>query len=343
MTSLTADYAFYIISLLLYIIEILYPPPSLPQPFPVQLHSSTILLVPPVPCRYSPALLLSSPPPTPPVCSIKAMAGYPQSSFDFYQPSPSTVDSKNPFSEDDEMSVLDDKILDSTSPGLSSISDHRRSSYERASDAFSHRDSVWSDFSPPVSSALSRQSSHVRHAVFESAANPFMRVDAAHPTHAYGQHPSWPVSKDSGSCTPTGPYEQLPSELDHASSAAAPFSDGAAGPVSAINVPPMSFRSGMDFPPTDAAVMPPQSGQGWIPASTDMADAVSRSVKSPTCRAGSPLSARRDGIRKKNARFEIPAERTLSNIDHLISRSTNEEEVKELKQQKRLLRNRQAA
>jgi hypothetical protein len=55
------------------------------------------------------------------------------------------------------------------------------------------------------------------------------------------------------------------------------------------------------------------------------------------------LTLRRDGIRKKNARFEIPAERTLSNIDQLISQSTNEEEVKELKQQKRLLRNRQAA
>jgi hypothetical protein len=55
------------------------------------------------------------------------------------------------------------------------------------------------------------------------------------------------------------------------------------------------------------------------------------------------LTARRDGIRKKNARFEIPAERTLSNIDHLISQSNNEDEIKELKQQKRLLRNRQAA
>ena len=52
---------------------------------------------------------------------------------------------------------------------------------------------------------------------------------------------------------------------------------------------------------------------------------------------------RRDGIRKKNARFEIPAERSLFNIDELISQSTNDDEVKELKQQKRLLRNRQAA
>jgi hypothetical protein len=52
---------------------------------------------------------------------------------------------------------------------------------------------------------------------------------------------------------------------------------------------------------------------------------------------------RGDGIRKKNARFDIPAERNLGNIDQLISQSTDEQEIKELKQQKRLLRNRQAA
>lgn len=268
------------------------------------------------------------------------MARYSQSSFDFYQ-SPSTVDSKPVFSEEDDLSLLDDKILDSTSPELSSTSDHRRPSYDHhAPDAFSHRDSVWSDFSQPVASSQSRQNSHVGHAIFESAPNPFMRVDAADQPAAYGQPPSWPVSKDSGSCTPTGIYEQFPQDLDHGSSA--PFSGGAVGPVSAVNIP-MSYRPGMAFGPPGAVAMSPQSSQGWIPAATDMSDAMSRPMRSPTYRNGSPLSVRRDGIRKKNARFEIPAERTLSNIDQLISQSTNEEEIKELKQQKRLLRNRQAA
>jgi len=55
------------------------------------------------------------------------------------------------------------------------------------------------------------------------------------------------------------------------------------------------------------------------------------------------MSRRGDGIRKKNARFDIPAERNLNNIDQLIAQSTDEQEIKELKQQKRLLRNRQAA
>jgi hypothetical protein len=63
---------------------------------------------------------------------------------------------------------------------------------------------------------------------------------------------------------------------------------------------------------------------------------------SPGLRSHSPLM-RRDGIRKKNARFDIPAERNLLNIDQLIAQSTDEQEIKELKQQKRLLRNRQAA
>jgi hypothetical protein len=48
-------------------------------------------------------------------------------------------------------------------------------------------------------------------------------------------------------------------------------------------------------------------------------------------------------VGKKNSLFDIPEGRNLSNIDHLIAQSTDEREIKELKQQKRLLRNRQAA
>lgn len=92
-----------------------------------------------------------------------------------------------------------------------------------------------------------------------------------------------------------------------------------------------------------AVAMSPQSSQSWMPASTDMPEASSRPTKSPSYRHSSPLSVRRDGIRKKNARFEIPAERTLGNIESLIQNCKDDEEVKELKQQKRLLRNRQAA
>lgn len=53
--------------------------------------------------------------------------------------------------------------------------------------------------------------------------------------------------------------------------------------------------------------------------------------------------ARGDNVRKRNTRFEIPPEHNLGNIDTLIAQSTDEVRIKELKAQKRLLRNRQAA
>jgi hypothetical protein len=269
------------------------------------------------------------------------MARYSQPPFDFYHQSTSTMGTKPSYPEEDEMSVLDDKILDSTSPELSTIPDHRRSSYDHAPDAYSHRDSVWPNFSQPVSNGQPRHNSQVGHGLYDPNPNPFMRVDGTHPASAYGQQTSWSLSRDSGSCTPTAMYEHFHPDLENNSSA--PFSGGAVGPVSAINIASMSYRPGMAFAPPGAIAMSPQSSQGWMPASTDMPDAMSRPTKSPTYRNSSPLSVRRDGIRKKNARFEIPAERTLSNIDQLINQSTNEEEIKELKQQKRLLRNRQAA
>ena len=60
-----------------------------------------------------------------------------------------------------------------------------------------------------------------------------------------------------------------------------------------------------------------------------------------------PVSAveclRSDLARKKNTKIDIPSERNLVNIDRLIEESTNELERKELKSQRRLLRNREAA
>ena len=65
-------------------------------------------------------------------------------------------------------------------------------------------------------------------------------------------------------------------------------------------------------------------------------------------RGNSPIrtsvdAQRRDGIRKKNGRIEIPEERSIERIEELIEVETNEDILRELKQQKRLLRNREAA
>jgi hypothetical protein len=263
------------------------------------------------------------------------MARYAQ--FDFYQQSPSTLD-VNP-SEEDEMSVLDDKILDSTSPGLS---DPRRTSYDTDAAAFSHRNSVWSNYSHASSDHSQSRPSHLPQSVLDSTGAQFMAVDGPQP-YAPPQA-SWALSRTaSGSCTPTA-YDQYPSEAEQTATSG-PFSGGAVGPVGAIPMGAVSYRGAVNFaapPGTGGVAMSPQSSQGWMPAPMDLADAAA-AAKSSAYRNGSPLTLRRDGIRKKNARFEIPAERTLGNIDQLISQSTNEDEVKELKQQKRLLRNRQAA
>jgi hypothetical protein len=96
--------------------------------------------------------------------------------------------------------------------------------------------------------------------------------------------------------------------------------------------------------PTSAVSMSPQSSQGGWASTTSSDSAEQRADNRSPYRPMSPMTVlRSDGIRKKNARFEIPKERNLANIDALIMSSTDEHEKKELKQQKRLLRNRQAA
>lgn len=239
--------------------------------------------------------------------------------------------------------MLDDKILDPTSPGLS---DPRRSSYDAQHDTFSHRNSIWSNYSH-ASPDQSRPTSHLGHTMLDSSGASFMPVDGPQPFAQHQQQQQqqqpWSISRTvSGSCTPTA-YDQYPSEGENSSTSAAAFSGGAVRPVTSVPMGAVSYRhNGMGFAQPGGVAMSPQSSQGWMPAPMDLADAAAQ-AKSSAYRNGSPLTLRRDGIRKKNARFEIPAERTLSNIDTLINQSTNEEEVKELKQQKRLLRNRQAA
>lgn len=92
--------------------------------------------------------------------------------------------------------------------------------------------------------------------------------------------------------------------------------------------------------------MSPHSHQDWMGmAQQEMEGRPSHKRMRP----GSPsrsmmeLQQRREGIRKKNGRIDIPQERNIQNIDLLIEKETDDEVLKELKQQKRLLRNREAA
>lgn len=153
---------------------------------------------------------------------------------------------------------------------------------------------------------------------------PYVRID---PNFAasYAQ-PQWPVSH-SGTSTPTPAF----------------------GHMDAFNQP-VQYAAAVGFTnytqdPSSAVSMSPQSSQsGWASGASNDSAEQRCMVQSPVYRPVSPqLVLRPDGIRKKNARFEIPKERNLQTIDALILASTDDGEKKELKQQKRLLRNRQAA
>ncbi|KAM5442658.1 hypothetical protein MferCBS31731_002041 [Microsporum ferrugineum] len=281
----------------------------------------------------------------------------PSPAFDFFQPPPN-LDTKPMFARDEEMSVLDDKILDTGAQDMS-LDSSRRPSFDQTTDEFSRRESVWSDMAQHQTDAQSRHPSQLSTPLFEAVSNPFVRLDAhsgafaqqqqqqqqhhQHLPQNQSQQQAWPVSTDSGSCTPTPIFEHFPPEFE--SAVANPFTGGAVGQVQPMSYQQMQFRASPPFAAPNSIPMSPQSSQGWVSGSSEVPEAHPRPVRTSGGyrNSAASLTIRRDGIRKKNARFDIPAERTLSNIDLLISQSNDEDEIKELKQQKRLLRNRQAA
>jgi hypothetical protein len=263
-------------------------------------------------------------------------ARFPPQNFEFYhQPSQPQwpLETKPKIHDDDGLSVLDEKILDPTTPSdPSATSDMRTGQFEHIGQAITSRDNMWNDAPQEMGGH------HLRHHSYPAiphlqTGHSFVRMDPAYAA-AYTQPHHLPMSASSGTSTPTPNYEQHMSHAFHSD-------------------PPMHYQ-GENFnfsqpphvDPNSAIPMSPQSSQGgWMSAtSSDTTEPRSRPVRSPSYRATSPMShLRQDGIRKKNARFEIPAERNLHNIDTLIMQTQDEAERKELKQQKRLLRNRQAA
>jgi hypothetical protein len=254
-----------------------------------------------------------------------------QPGFDFYHPPQWPVDDKQNCAEEDEMSLLDEKILEPSTPAeVSADNDPRKMPFDRSGDTFSPRMNMWHEPSQHVGYGHPRQQAHASMPMIDTRRGQCSRMDAPQPG-PYGHHPSWPMSATSGTSTPTPIFDQSPQDFT-----AMAYQGGHMG----FNQ--MQYQND----PFSATPMSPQSSQGgWMSAtSSDGTEPRSRPVRSPSYRPASPSShLRRDGIRKKNARFEIPAERNLANIDSLILQTSDEQEKKELKQQKRLLRNRQAA
>ncbi|KAJ4318301.1 hypothetical protein N0V84_006898 [Fusarium piperis] len=244
----------------------------------------------------------------------------------FYRPAPLTVDTTHSqkYFEDEDNSVLDDNILDQSNidSGLElspPMADSRRESFAVGPPLFSPKTEDWQSVdmqSVPSNNPFLDQHSN----------NPFMRLDQ-NQTNVFASTANW-----SGTCTPLHPFDGVPAEYDANASI---FQRPMAGPTPFTN-------AGNMFTPLPAGnqSIPTSPQKEWMAPH----QAMNKKMRpnSPAIRSHNDMR-RGDGIRKKNARFDIPAERNLSNIDQLIAQSTDEQEIKELKQQKRLLRNRQAA
>ncbi|KAG8530841.1 uncharacterized protein KY384_004198 [Bacidia gigantensis] len=167
----------------------------------------------------------------------------------------------------------------------------------------------------------------------------------------------------------SGPYQQQagnpagysaqawhPSQTSPAATSEAPFNSyhptppikpeepyGQHAPTPAVHGLPASDAA--EQAQNAAAPMSPQSENGWMSgSSSDHTEKVSKREGIPFF-VDNPPRLRPDGVRKKNARFDIPEDRKVDTIDRIILQTDpgNETLLKELKQQKRLLRNRQAA
>lgn len=256
--------------------------------------------------------------------------------------------------EDDDNSVLDENILDCNSPpgeemssnghGQRKDSFHNSTGFVEPTASFSQREGSWHGFSLSNESS-SVQASSSPHLFVDHGVNPFVRPDVGHGSQYSSQASAWQMTGSQGSCTPTTAYESFSPDYDVKPQIATYNNETAVVPAlpNIYGGLPMRSTYHSGAPMTTS----PQSGQDWMSNSSSEPIEIQSVAKHPRIQSptyhSNPPHMRPDGIRKKNARFEIPAERTLRTIDNLINQTNDEQIIKELKQQKRLLRNRQAA
>lgn len=248
----------------------------------------------------------------------------------YHRPQPYQPYDQPQWSSDHE-SIHQDRVSNTTTPsqGGSAQYSRRPSSMKAEDDSPEYHGNVWYNRRHEVQLPLrhyTQPSMPVSHTVIHN--QPYVRYDPNFVASYAQPHPTtWPMVQQDVNVPPTQPYT---GQID-------------AYPPSTQYVAPQPFNFNQD--PLSATSMSPQSSTGGWQSSTSTESAEQRAMlQSPRYQPVSPqLVARSDGIRKKNARFEIPRERNLQTIDAMILATTDEGEKKELKQQKRLLRNRQAA
>ena len=246
--------------------------------------------------------------------------------------------------DEEDDAVLDEYILDDSQPADMAAPPFSPSHNVFQSPPYLSPDeeqwpSYHVNFTGPSFNAVNTSSAHGIHPPLNHTGLP--HDQSAYPM--YGEHPaSWqPINlgaraqqPPSGANTLSSPYD-IKVE-DNSSSGAMVPSNGLP-----MNGPP---DQPIHYGPSMAS---PQSENGWVSASSTSDHSNKHNQREAATRqfATFPSHLRREGIRKKNARVEIPDGRTIDTIEEEIKMCdpNDESKLKELKQYKRLLRNREAA
>ena len=250
---------------------------------------------------------------------------------------------KGQLDQEDE-SVLDDHILDSSTFDSATMDNMpRRQSFASNPSLLSPRQHNWPDFAynndaTPTASL----NHHASLSLFPAhLANDFTSGIPQYP--GYGSHmAAWNTQGSVGPDTSNAAaFSAFNSDLDDVKPEE-PFNHDVAQPSHQNHYGGLPRHSAPEYRPDAASAASPQ----WSTSSSDAVEKITRSVhvQSPSFNHNAP-QLRRDGVRKKNARFDIPDGHNVHTIDLLIAAAdpSNEEKIRTLKQEKRLLRNRQAA
>ncbi|KAK5117700.1 hypothetical protein LTR62_005124 [Meristemomyces frigidus] len=267
---------------------------------------------------------------------------FPNSRLGYHHP---RRDARPPaYFDDDNSSVLDPAILDTEIMQSPSNAQYRKDSFANSNNAV---------LSPAESQAwehhyngLPLDPAGANAPAFRDEHNVFVRPPPA-ATYGHDFHGgTWPLDQNPENCRPTSglqfpathpPYEPAAYTL-HGPAPHQPLAH-----PSQFNTP--HGEHGFIPAPQVQTPMSPHSHQDWMGMAQQELEGRPQVKR---MRPNSPSNgmmdfARPNGIRKKNGRIDIPQERNIQTIDDLIDNTTDEELLKELKQQKRLLRNREAA
>jgi len=237
--------------------------------------------------------------------------------------------------------VLDEHILDSNTFDMAAVEHHqRRESFASSASMISPTQQTWSDYA---------YSADTVHYPLTNAPSLFPEHSGSHMSHPdasqyanYDNHMTqWQPPGNMGPETAGAHFQSFASEVDIIKPEVS-YSNEPMPPQHPNVYGGLPVQMDSEYPPYAASAASPQ----WSTSSSDALEKIPRSghFQSPMYKHNIPHLPR-DGVRKKNARFDIPEGHNLQTIDELINRTdpNNEQTLKELKQQKRLLRNRQAA